>query len=312
MTLTTIDSKLAKILHYYGYEAGADKIICPFHEDVNPSMKINYVEDRFYCFGCNESGTALDFVQKKEKKQDDLQACIHYEKILRSRKVQQLKSRIVIKYVDNSQALAEASDYYYGLTQTNWLKDDSEVKEYMMKRGFKPQTLNQCKAKINYNFAYPIIFPMLDNGEFKGWVCRTNNPETEKRRKYLYNQGFSRATTLVGNYENTKTVVVVEGFMDMLKMNQYGLSKVVAILGWKMSGNQIEKLRSAGITTIISALDNDTCGNKGTDYLQKFFSVVRFKYPSGVKDAGDLNAKTFKRALEQTKKDFRRIKNGTA
>ena len=34
---------------------------CPFHEDHNPSMK---VDDRFYCFGCLASGDVIDFTSK--------------------------------------------------------------------------------------------------------------------------------------------------------------------------------------------------------------------------------------------------------
>ena len=34
---------------------------CPFHEDHNPSMK---VDDRFYCFGCHASGDVIDFTAK--------------------------------------------------------------------------------------------------------------------------------------------------------------------------------------------------------------------------------------------------------
>lgn len=34
---------------------------CPFHNDKNPSMK---VDDRYYCFGCGEKGDAVDFVSK--------------------------------------------------------------------------------------------------------------------------------------------------------------------------------------------------------------------------------------------------------
>lgn len=35
--------------------------VCPFHNDKNPSMKIN---DRFYCFGCLEKGDVIDFTAK--------------------------------------------------------------------------------------------------------------------------------------------------------------------------------------------------------------------------------------------------------
>ena len=34
---------------------------CPFHEDHNPSMK---VDDRFYCFGCGASGDVIDFTAR--------------------------------------------------------------------------------------------------------------------------------------------------------------------------------------------------------------------------------------------------------
>ena len=34
---------------------------CPFHEDRNPSMK---VDDRFYCFGCGATGDAVDLTAR--------------------------------------------------------------------------------------------------------------------------------------------------------------------------------------------------------------------------------------------------------
>lgn len=35
--------------------------VCPFHNDKNPSMKI---DNRYYCFGCGEKGDAIDFMAK--------------------------------------------------------------------------------------------------------------------------------------------------------------------------------------------------------------------------------------------------------
>ena len=69
--------------------------------------------------------------------------------------------------------LTEAEDYYYNLKTINWNDEHSEELNYMLKRGFKRSTLNRCKAKYTYNKSYPLVFPMFDNGEFKGWVCRT-------------------------------------------------------------------------------------------------------------------------------------------
>ena len=139
---------------------------------------------------------------------NDLQAYKKYIKILKSSKCSDIvisshmfdKQKPIQKDLYN-----EAYDYYHGLKKVNWnASDEPEVlvaKEYMKKRGFSPKTLNKCKAKVTYNKSYGLIFPMLDNGKFKGWVCRTMVKSIEKKRKYLYNEGFSRATTLVGDYE---------------------------------------------------------------------------------------------------------------
>ena len=39
----------------------SDMTRCPFHEDHNPSMK---VDARFYCFGCHASGDVIDFTAR--------------------------------------------------------------------------------------------------------------------------------------------------------------------------------------------------------------------------------------------------------
>ena len=301
---------LAKVLHYYNlYEPSSKyKIVCPFHNDVNASLLINLDEGRYFCFGCNRNGGALEFVKDANPVLNDLEAMKLYYKILHSKKVAGItyNKQVNIKKQKKEKALEQviAKDYYFNLKTINWYKvkdEDLDIRDYMLNRGFQIKTLNRCKAKLTYNPSYPIIFPMNDMGEFRGWVCRTNVPEIESKRKYLYNKGFSRASTLVGRYDNS-TVVLVEGYMDYLKMKQFGLKYVAAILGWKITSQQIMKLKDKGVKNIVSALDTDDCGQKGTKYLEKHFNVVRFQFPETIKDPGDLNKKTFKEAVEKTKK----------
>lgn len=309
---------LAKVLWYYNIlidtKTMIQKIICPFHEDVNPSMIVDLEQGIWFCFGCNLSGDAIKFVYLMEKKVNNLNDLMSYQKylrILKSNKCSSVKlnTHKSHKVVSNKEFYDEAYDYYHGLKTIDWRTDNQiEVKEaykYMRKRGFSENTLNKCKAKITYNKSYGIIFPMLDNGKFKGWVCRTMNKDIEKKRKYLYNKGFSRATTLVGDYGSKDYVFVVEGYMDRLKFIQNGESNVVAILGWKMSANQIEKLKLKGITRVISALDNDECGRKGTKFLKTQFEVTRFCYLKGVKDPGEMDKKLFKKMYNKTIQKFR-------
>lgn len=48
---------------YYGYKPNkAGFIYCPFHSEKTPSMKI--FEKDYHCFGCNEHGDIISFVQK--------------------------------------------------------------------------------------------------------------------------------------------------------------------------------------------------------------------------------------------------------
>jgi DNA primase len=107
---------------------------------------------------------------------------------------------------------------------------------------------------------------------------------------------------LCGEYGQKKYVFVVEGYMDRLRFVQCGITNVVALLGWKMSARQAEKLQSAGVTDIISALDNDECGNKGTLYLQSLrtFRVVRWCYKEGVKDPGEMSDDDFRVMYRKT------------
>lgn len=310
-------TELAKILWYYNLipdtRCLSQKIVCPFHGDVNPSLLVNLKEGNWYCFGCNEAGDAKKFVRLMEAKYNglnDLQAYKKFLEILKSDKCSGIHinpQETIGDQKPKRQLYNEAYDYYHGLRTVDWLSDDEDeviaARDYMSKRGFDAKTLNKCKAKVTYNAFYGLIFPMLDNGKFRGWVCRTMRKDIEQRRKYLYNEGFSRATTLCGQYGTEEYVIVVEGYMDRLKFVQNGVDNVVAILGWKMSKQQQDKLRAVGITKIISALDNDECGRKGTRYLKSVFgeaNVTRFQYLKGIKDPGDMTPETFQKMYGKT------------
>lgn len=47
-------------MKHYGKSTQA---ICPFHEDIKPSMKF-YNNNSFYCFGCSQAGDSIDLVRK--------------------------------------------------------------------------------------------------------------------------------------------------------------------------------------------------------------------------------------------------------
>ena len=103
---------------------------------------------------------------------------------------------------------------------------------------------------------------------------------------------------MVGNYDKSHIPIICEGYMDRLSFVQAGCDYAISILGWKMTLEQISKLKSKGITQVVSALDNDECGKKGTEYLKKYFDVIRFPFPN-VKDPGEMSNKQIRKALRE-------------
>lgn len=306
---------LALVLSHYGFQYDRwqrkSKIVCPFHSDVNPSLNVDLKDGIWFCFGCGESGNAFKFVKMMEraKGKNDLSALQLYNSILAGaadKDVHVVHARVTESH-SKRQLYAEAYDYYHGLKKVKWDAldelnvEEQEALDYMESRGFSAETLVKCDARVTYRDSYSIIFPMLDNGKFKGWVSRTMDPLLSQRRKYLYNKGFSRASTVVGDYSNARIVYVVEGYMDRLKLVQLGLDNVVAILGWKATDKQIEKLKKAGVEVVVSVLDNDECGRKGTKWLSSNFdNVIRWSYLKGIKDPGDFDESSFDKMFSKT------------
>ena len=51
-----------QVAEFYGAKINKNGMCqCPFHSDKTPSMKI---DERYYCFGCQETGDAIDYVSK--------------------------------------------------------------------------------------------------------------------------------------------------------------------------------------------------------------------------------------------------------
>lgn len=312
------------------------KVICPFHADRNASLQINPSRDFFYCYAdCGAKGSSLELYKACYKVlhpdkvlPSDITCLLHIQNIVKeelaasSKDPLSVPARIVsltntsyssVEKLSYKEAITQARDYFYNLPAVNWYKPKEEeaieCKHYMQHRGFKSKLLIESQAKASYNANYPIIFPLLENGIFRGYVMRTFNKEIEAQRKYMYNKGFRRATCLPGKYKGSEVVLLVEGYLDCLKAMQLGVKYVAAILGAKLTDGQIKKLQKAGIKKLICGTDNDEAGNKGYKYmkhLQKagLFEVVRLIYPKGINDFGDIksHSKEAELVLSQLKK----------
>ena len=296
---------MERVLYYYGFMdlenvQARFKIVCPFHDDLNPSMVIDLNKQSCYCFGCGVSVNAIKFVMKIEGITDILEAAVKMKAIYGKSKGKFVKEKIECNNVGFELGIKLAKEFYHSCRVIDWLRLDNH---YLFDRGFEPSILNECKTRITGSYKYPIIFPMYDNGNFVGILQRTTNSVIASRRKYLYNSGFSREKAVVGKYFKD-WAIITEGYLDKVKFNQFGMSNVAAILGWKITKKQAIKLRLV-TNKIVCALDNTPSGEDGYKYLKKLgFEVVRFPFPEDIKDPGEMNKYVFNKAYKELKKEI--------
>lgn len=55
---------MSEVVEHYGFEINRGLMLCPFHSDSHPSLKVYPGSRGWYCWVCNEGGTVIDFVAK--------------------------------------------------------------------------------------------------------------------------------------------------------------------------------------------------------------------------------------------------------
>lgn len=159
----------------------------------------------------------------------------------------------------------------YSLASWNALMD------YLQSKGYTKEELSEC-GLITYtkegNKAYDkfrnrVMFPIFDyRGNVIGFGGRVlddslpkylNSPDTLifNKRQNLYGLNFARKDI------TNRTIVLVEGYMDLISLYQYGIKNVVATLGTALTEQQGMLIKRYSDTAIIS-YDSDEAGVKAT------------------------------------------------
>ncbi len=157
----------------------------------------------------------------------------------------------------------------FALNEWNLLLD------FLIKKGFKEEFIYKAglagkssgKGKTFDKFRNRIIFPIKDQrGDVIGFGGRAitdeqqpkylNSPETPvfNKRKVLY--GIDQAYK---NIRDFKGAVVVEGYMDVIMMHQFGLMNALAPLGTSFTEDQ-GRLLKYNADTVYIAFDADAAG----------------------------------------------------
>ncbi len=156
-----------------------------------------------------------------------------------------------------------ALDEWDGLVK--FLKGKGLSRKAVLKSGLFSQKKNRIYDKFRNRIIFPIssadgkilafggrIFQENDESDVK----YLNSPEQiiYQKRRQLYGLNITKR-----NIINEKTALVVEGYMDLCKLYQFGFTNIVASLGTALTSQQI-KLLARYTKNIIILYDGDAAG----------------------------------------------------
>ena len=163
-----------------------------------------------------------------------------------------------------------------------------------------------------------IVIPVINvEGEIIGFTGRTLNADWKdfKIPKWKHSLGSWVSHNLFNiNFaapfiRESGVVIVCEGPLDVLRLEQAGIHNGVAILGKKFYTGQMTMLAGVGATRLLDALDNDAAGKVGSLGIMKtakcLFDVERVKIPEGRKDIGEMDIEEIRRLFD----DYQAIRN---
>lgn len=277
--------------------------LCPFHSEKTPSFHVDPVKQLYYCFGCGNGGSVIQFVMGVENLDyiEAVKFLADKAGILLPEGEDEKYKEIARKKKQILKINVEAARFFYEQIED---EKNSFAREYLASRGIKRRTVRKfgigyslkdwdalykhLKAK-GYDddillesglvlknksggyydrFRGRIIFPIFDlRGNVLGFGGRVldnsepkymNSPETMvyNKRKHLYGLNFAKNSS-------HKRIIVVEGYMDVISLFQFGIINTVASLGTALTESQGRLLKKYTEEIIIS-FDADTAGKAAT------------------------------------------------
>ncbi|MGJ0842899.1 DNA primase [Clostridium tertium] len=299
--------------------------LCPFHNEKSPSFSVSQDKQIYKCFGCGESGNVITFVMKNKNMPfveavkylaDRVNITIESDKgrISPTAKKRELLYKVNVEaarfFYSNLRLTKEAKEYFLnrgikeetikrfglGFAKDSW----NNLLFHLRKLGFKDDLLleaglvstSERKGNKYDRFRNRVIFPVFDyRGKVIGFGGRVlddskpkylNSPETLVFQKgtNLYGLNFAIKSKMQERY-----FIIVEGYMDLITLHQYGITNVVASLGTALTTNQARLLRRYADKVIIS-YDADIAGQaatmRGLDILKDAgFDVRVLSIPQG-------------------------------
>ncbi|MFZ5352179.1 MAG: DNA primase [Bacillota bacterium] len=277
--------------------------LCPFHSEKSPSFSVSRSKQIFNCFGCGVGGNVITFVQKIErltfvealkllaeragievrdsKNEKELERHNLKSKLL---KINLEAARFFYKKLHNSKlplqylkgrGLSEEIIKNFGLGYS--LDSWDSLQKYLLSRGFNIEDIYKAGLVLPRKqsggfydrFRNRVMFPIIDlKGSIVGFGGRVmdnskpkylNSPDTP-----VFNKGYNMyGLNQVKRLAEIENIIIVEGYMDVIALHQYGICNAVASLGTAFTEYQAKLLKRFS-NEIIIAYDADTAGQNAT------------------------------------------------
>ncbi len=272
--------------------------VCPFHDDTNPSMSVSREKQIYTCFSCHATGNVFTFLMNYEHKEfnqvlSDLANRVGIT-------LSGFKTKKVSTKYDEWYKIYDLANKYY---QNNLLSKEGEgAREYLKNRSIDDLTIKEFEIgyslkmrddltklltmkghsidllnKIGLSnedhdiYNSRLMFPLHDlNGKVIGFSGRIitsgkqnkylNTKETElfKKGKLLYHYHIAKEEARV-----KKSVIIMEGFMDIIRASTVGIKNTVATMGTALTKDHIKEIKRLS-NNIILCFDGDEAGVKAT------------------------------------------------
>lgn len=275
--------------------------VCPFHDDNHPSMSVSKEKQIYKCFSCGASGNVFQFIQDYEhiSFNESLQIlakragiALNSDHIKTTRKNEDLYTlyEIAEKFYHNNILTSEgkkARDYLesrkinkeiikefgigLSLKDTKLLSKIFVSKKYNEKIILNSGLVKKNNATFEDLYYNRIMFPLYNlEGNVVGFSGRIydgtsdskyiNTRETEifKKGELLYNYYHAR-----NDARQKGQIIIVEGFMDVIRMYTADIHNVVATMGTAVTKNQALLIKRLA-KEVILCFDGDTAGEKAT------------------------------------------------
>lgn len=275
------------------------KACCPFHGEKTPSFTVSQDKQFYHCFGCGVHGNAIGFLMEYDRLEfpdavEELAAMMgmevpREETVSNAPKVdtslyeimekaanyyqQQLKSnKSAIDYLKGRGLSGEiAKQFAIGYVPGEWrnleaifpkLQQDKKLQQQLVECGL----MIRKDSSLYDRFRDRIMFPIKDKRgrviAFGGRVMGQGEP------KYLNSPEtpiFHKSNELYGLYQarqaNRKLsrLLIVEGYMDVVALAQFGINYAVATLGTATTASHLQQLFRT-TRELILCFDGDRAG----------------------------------------------------